>query len=37
VEPFPGLAEAKSSKEERAISRHDHTDPPTGGRYPLRV
>jgi hypothetical protein len=31
VEPFPNLASAKSSKEERAVSRHDHTDPPTGG------
>jgi hypothetical protein len=31
VEPFPGLAVAKSSKDERAVSRHDHTDLPIGG------
>jgi hypothetical protein len=31
VEPFPVLAGAKSSKEEKAISQHDHTDPPKGG------
>jgi hypothetical protein len=31
VEPFPGLAGAKSSKDERAVSRHDHTDPLIGG------
>jgi hypothetical protein len=30
VEPFPGLVGAKSSKEGKAHSRRDHTDPPTG-------